>query len=268
MLVESGKVEDGVSEIQNAIRQHPNYWGHYDALGRAYYGAGRYPEAVKAFARVTELQPDNAWGYHMLATSHHAMDAVDKAIPFYRRSIQLGNTRSYSNLGVLYYSEGRYAEAAVAYEAAAKGDPKSSLKHHNLGDAYARLGQPEDARTEYELAAQLAREEIRVSPNDFRPMARLALIEAKLGHFASADKNLAAAVKLEARNADVLFSKAVVLALEKRLDASVSALEQAISQGYSAKRAASDPDLAVLRAHPEFEKRMASHRSAQPGGAN
>src|SRR6185436_11175512 len=50
-----------VDELRKAIDLRPNYWGHHYGLGQAHYAAGRYPEAMAAFRRVTELQPDNAW---------------------------------------------------------------------------------------------------------------------------------------------------------------------------------------------------------------
>ena len=61
-----GRPEEGIDWIRKAMRLNPyhpeRYWSH---LGRAYFVAQRYPEALEAFARIS--RPDH---------THHAFMAA------------------------------------------------------------------------------------------------------------------------------------------------------------------------------------------------
>ncbi|MGH6719674.1 MAG: adenylate/guanylate cyclase domain-containing protein [Alphaproteobacteria bacterium] len=66
-----GQAEEGIAWVRKAMRLNPyhpeRYWGH---LGRAYFVARRYAEAVEAFRHVTA--PDNALHANLAACLAHA----------------------------------------------------------------------------------------------------------------------------------------------------------------------------------------------------
>jgi len=68
LLTWLGRPEEGIGWIQNAMRLNPyhpeRYWGH---LGRAYFVARRYVEAIEAFSRITS--PDHTHHAFMAAAS-------------------------------------------------------------------------------------------------------------------------------------------------------------------------------------------------------
>jgi adenylate cyclase len=69
-----GRPEEGIEWIQKAMRLNPyhpeRYWNH---LGRAYYVARRYAEAIEAFARLS--RPDHTHHAFMAAACAHMGDA-------------------------------------------------------------------------------------------------------------------------------------------------------------------------------------------------
>jgi adenylate cyclase len=71
LLTWLGRPEEGIEWIRNAMRLNPyhpeRYWNH---LGRAYFAARRYPEAIEAFSRITS--PDHTH-YAFLAAAAAAM---------------------------------------------------------------------------------------------------------------------------------------------------------------------------------------------------
>ncbi len=83
--------EDGISWIEKAIRLNPyhpeRFWGH---LGRAYFGARRYPEAISAFQKIAapDLGPHaflaaaNARGGDEAAAKRHASEVLALAPEF------------------------------------------------------------------------------------------------------------------------------------------------------------------------------------------
>jgi TolB-like protein/Tfp pilus assembly protein PilF len=266
ILAQKGELEASVAEINEAIALRPNYWAHHYALGLTFYGAGRFSDAVAAFGRVTELQPDNSWGFQMLGTSYHALDDTPKAIANYRRAIQLGDAMAYSNLGLVYLADGRFAEAARAYEEAIRREPRSPLKHRILGDCYSRLGQEKRAQTQYRQALQLGQEELRTNPRDGSSLSMVAIAEAKLGMLKRAEQDARTAVSLNPAGGEVLYRQAVVYALTGKLAESMDALEQALARGYSVNHARKDHDLESLRTRSEFTKLVSRTESVTKQG--
>jgi tetratricopeptide (TPR) repeat protein len=220
----------------------------------AHYYAGNYAQAVAAFRRVTELQPDFAWGYQMLGTVHHAMGETEPAVAFYRQALELSpDPFAYFNMGNLLYSEERYEEALEAFEQAVALEPREPANHRSLGDTYLKIGRADDARRSWAEAVGLGRERLRVNPEDADEMANLAVCEAKLGHFPSAERHAARAVETAPTHSAVLFHAAVALALAGQPERAVETLQEAVEQGYSPDLIQQDEDLAGLRGLSSYQ---------------
>jgi adenylate cyclase len=73
LLTWLGRPDEGIEWIRNAMRLNPyhpeRYWGH---LGRAYFVAQRYAEALEAFARIS--RPDHTHHAFMAAACAHVGD--------------------------------------------------------------------------------------------------------------------------------------------------------------------------------------------------
>ena len=266
VLADVGRLDDSAQALRSAIRLRPNYWAHHYGLGVTFYRSNRYPEALTALRRAAELQPDNAYPYQMLGTVYHAMDDTRNAIANYEKAIRFGSAAAYTNLGVLYAAAGDLVASARAREQAVKLEPKSAIKRHNLAAIYARMGRDADARREYETTMMLCREELRIKPKAVATLSTLALTEVKLGRKQDAEKHLGEALALAPRDADVRYAEAVVMNLLGRKDRALSALEQAVTGGFSAARAAKDPDLAGLVSDPRFARLSVTAHGQKPGG--
>jgi Tfp pilus assembly protein PilF len=81
--------------------------------------------------------------------------------------------------------------------------------------------------------------------------------EAKLGKRVDADRHTSGAVALNPTSSDVLYRRAVVLALNGKPDESLKQLSEAIARGYSRQLAIEDDDLFSLRSLPGFQKAVA-----------
>jgi tetratricopeptide (TPR) repeat protein len=203
----------------------------------------------------------------MLGTVHSLMGDDAQALVNYRRAIELSpDARAYSNLGTTYYRQGRFAEAAPAYEQAARLEPSSPIKFRNLGDVYARLGQRDRARQAYLRAVELSESLLRVNPGDARTLGLLAMSEAKLGRHDAAARHAEEASRLSPADGEVLYRQAVVAALAGHADQSLAALGQALARGYSATDAARDDDFGSLREKPTFHQLVIHPRAGAGKG--
>jgi tetratricopeptide (TPR) repeat protein len=76
-LREGHTPEIGVKALEKALEIRPNHARTMVSLGAGYRMLGQFDRAIETLHRVTELEPENAWGFFHLAQAHNA--AKDKA---------------------------------------------------------------------------------------------------------------------------------------------------------------------------------------------
>jgi tetratricopeptide (TPR) repeat protein/TolB-like protein len=260
-LKDQGRTEEAEAQYQQAIALRPAGAANHLAIGLFFYEAGRYSEAVGAFTRVTELQPDNVWGYLDLGAAYQNMGDSTRALAVYQKALAVSNTGAiHTNIGNIYWAEGRFADAAHAFEEALALEPNDAVKHGNLADAYVRLGRRTEARQEYRRAAELTRDELAVNPRDARALARRALFEAKSGLMAEAVQDARDAVALSPDDMVVLYKRAVVHALAGQQEEAAAWLDRALQKGYSRSQARNDIDLEKVRRLPQVAALLRENR--------
>ncbi len=254
ILGAEGRADDAQRELLQAVNLRPQYWRNHASLGQFYLSAGRLQDAVQAFTRRADLRPDEPTAFLQLGAACQALGDNARARSNYERAIQLQpNAGAYSNLGLIHYSERRYADAVTAFEAAVKLRPNRALYRRNLGDAYLKVDRKADARVEYGKAVQLAQEQLAINPSDATLESQLAVYEAKFGRRQEALHHAEGAVVLNSTSVDVLYRRAVVLALTGDGAAAVKALAEAVQRGYSATLAREDDDLTSLHGRVDFQ---------------
>ena len=185
----------------------------------------------------------------------------------YLKALQLGpSVASWSNLGMLDYFEGRFSDAARAYEEAEKLRPRDATTHRNLGDAYLAMGRRDDATQAYKEGLELLQTQLATNPSDADAISTLSVVEAKLGRMADARRHAADAMALLPDNKDVLYHSAVVATLDGRLDAAAGLLTRALARGYAVNTASKDPDLGRLRERPDIRAALAERQRLRDGG--
>ncbi len=167
------------------------------ALGVAYYGQRRFPEAVNCFLRTIELAPDvvqpyvflgkmidqagsrlpevqtrfrefqkanseSYLGYLLLAKALAAGSSDQREREtLLRKSIDLKKdlSESHYELGVLLETRHEFTEAAKELERSAQLNPDAAQTHYHLARVYDRLNRPEAAAQQRALHAQLTAHE-------------------------------------------------------------------------------------------------------------
>jgi eukaryotic-like serine/threonine-protein kinase len=253
------RLEEAEDHYLKAVALRPNYWRHHSLLGGFYYATGRGKDAVAAFTRVTELQPDNARGFNNLGAAYYALGDNANALKFWERAVTITPMPEVlSNIGIIHFVDGRFEEARVSFQQAVTALPNDGLLRGNLGDALARLNRGEEARQAWLEAVRLDRQVLKVNPNDATTLARIALREAKLREPVLAERDITAALALNATDAEVLYYSAVVRALAGDSERALTSLEQALKNGYSTAIAATDRDLDAIRDTPRFSQLVRS----------
>jgi tetratricopeptide (TPR) repeat protein len=149
---ERKQYDKAVQEDLEAIKAEPNNAGAFHSLGMAYYYMGEHTKAIDAFQKALWFNyspPEQT--YNWIGYIYIEQKMYDKALPFlnetFRNKPDYPNTSN--NLGNAYFGLGRYADAAAAYQRAAKLDPNDAQDLYNLGFAYVKLGKKAEAMQVY-----------------------------------------------------------------------------------------------------------------------
>jgi tetratricopeptide (TPR) repeat protein len=131
-----------------AARLHPRLATSWAELGTALGRAGKIPEAVQAFEKAVNLEPQNPSLLARLAFAEHAAGRItDAARDLLRSAEKSGAAFAHSAaLGVLLYDSGRRQEARRWLEASRSEDPDFAEARYRIALLEAEAGDPEAAR--------------------------------------------------------------------------------------------------------------------------
>ena len=183
ILSEAGDFAGAQPYFDAAITLRPGFAGNYQALGFAAYSHGQLDTAIRAFGRAAELRPTSADAWQALGTAYHARGDLDRAREHYERANAIEPTDfAYSNIGLLHYWGGRYADAVRAYRRSAELSPNEPVTYRNLGDALRRTPESRQAPAAYRRAIELADAALSTNPRQPGLLTLKALCHARLGH--------------------------------------------------------------------------------------
>jgi tetratricopeptide (TPR) repeat protein len=102
----------------------------WNELGKVYYNTGAFVEAIHAFEMAIELDPAGGWSYNNLASIHFHQKHYRAAIPLYQKGLLLIQDSSdkalvWNQLGDAYHRLNENNQAAAAYRKAIELDPEN-----------------------------------------------------------------------------------------------------------------------------------------------
>lgn len=172
----------------------------YRQMGLSYRQQERYPEAIAAFRKAAELDPQNLDGRVLLGwTLHRAgqrADAAEELVetlylnPFYVPTLNA--------LGIVYLVEGKLTAAVLTHNWAGLLKADNEIAAYNLSLAYHRLQQYPTAIVQATRAAEL-------EPSNPHPLVALAIAQWDKGDRAAAQQTFRQAVNLDGRYGDSSF---------------------------------------------------------------
>jgi tetratricopeptide (TPR) repeat protein len=109
-----------VAEAEKKVAAAPKDVQAVIALGRAQVGVLRLRDAVKSGSRAIELSPQDAMVWRWRGHRYISLRQFDRAVSDLERAAKLDARRFdiWYHLGLAYYLQGRFADAAGAYEKA------------------------------------------------------------------------------------------------------------------------------------------------------
>ena len=118
----------------------------------------RMEEAVKAYRRALEENPDLVAALINLANIRYSRDELAEAQALYERAILLDGTyfESHFNLGNIHHDHGRYVEAEASYREALALNQGYADAHFYLAVTLEKMGRSSEARTHWRAYERLA----------------------------------------------------------------------------------------------------------------
>ncbi|MGB3267387.1 MAG: tetratricopeptide repeat protein, partial [Microcoleus sp.] len=129
----------------------------YHDLGNSLQSSGRFDEAVAAYRKAVELNPDFSWSYHNLGDVLLKLERFDDAVCAYKKAVELNPdfSWSYHNLGDALLKLREWEEAAAAYRCEIALNSDFAWSFCNFGDALTKLKQWDEAIAAYLKAVEI-----------------------------------------------------------------------------------------------------------------
>jgi len=127
----------------------PVYW----SLGFVHLFRKEFEEAEAAAKKAIQLSPNYADGYGLLAFILNWRGKAEEAAHYIKKATIMNPYHTFDypwNLGLAYYTLGRYDEATHAFEEALDKNPSAVYPRLYLASSYLRLGRDDDAEWEIE----------------------------------------------------------------------------------------------------------------------
>jgi tetratricopeptide (TPR) repeat protein len=157
-LLQAGKLQPAIEQLQQAIALAPSYAKAHFLLGNAYVQQGRTGEALEQYQQAIDAQPGYADAHYNLGDLLKQTGRLDEAAAQYQEALRLDPTlfKADYNLGNLLLRAGLTSQAIDRYRAALELKPDYAGAHDNLANALMKSGQAGEAITEYQLSSSAA----------------------------------------------------------------------------------------------------------------
>ena len=258
-------LEYALRMFENAVTLDPEFALAYAAIANVcaqnYYHYHRdavwTERAQAASQRAVAIQPELpevqvAQGWIMYADHKY-----DDAIRCCRQAVDRKRDceGAYYLLGRALFAAGRYQEVASIAEAALEASGDDYNVYVPIDNALMALGKDEVVRNLKPRRIQVLENHLTHVPEDARARTHLAVAYVSLGRPDDAARELSLAMALRPNDAMVLYNSACVFCRMEKKSEALAAIARAWDAGYKdADWARRDPDLALLRDEPEFQR--------------
>ena len=258
-LMQEGKYDEALSQLQALATQNPKLAGLSHELGAAYYKKGDYLKATGYLKQAVEENPKDSEAVQLLGLSYYLAGRPNEAIPFLEKVqtwYSFANVDAAYILGVCYIQAKNYPQARnafarmfdvpadsaasylftarmllrqefdpIAEEYAQKAvalDPKLPMAHFLLGELYLYKSRIPEAITEFE-------KEKAINPAHAPTYYKLADAYSRIQKFDDAERLLQRSIWLDATSTGPYILMGKVLEKKGEFDLAVRALQRAVA---------------------------------------
>lgn len=238
-----------------AIEIQPGSWRAIDSYGTFLFRTGRYEEAAIAYRQVTQLDPQNWQAWTNLGGALTMVGDFESGRLAYEESLAIEESdAAHTNLGFIYYYLGEFEKSVAEHREAVALNPDQTDLWLNLADALYFAGERAEAKSAFDNASTIAKNRLRVDPDDFFTMFLLGWAQQMLGNTAVAREYTDKGLDIAPNDPYGNYYAALIEVGSGNHEAALRALQGALDNGYPAKILAAEPHLEDLKKNRRFRE--------------
>lgn len=90
-LLALGKVDEGITSLEQATKFNPNYFNAFFNLGATCYENGKFEKSIQYYQQADNLKPNDDRIIYGIAASQYALKQFDKSLESCKRALQLNS---------------------------------------------------------------------------------------------------------------------------------------------------------------------------------
>ena len=225
--------------------------GDYAKQGDACFFENRYEDAIAAYDRALQIQPDLADTWNNRGVVLTRMQRYPEAIASYEKAttIRPNYPDAWNNRGVVLLELQKYQEAIGCYEQAIQAKPDYADAWNNRGVAFSKMQEYEQAVTSYNQALQIKNDYTDAWNNRGVALSKLQKYEAAIDSYDNA-------AKIRPDFYRIWYNKARCYALQGQIDLAIENLKRALNlnPNLCKELAKTEADLEKIREHDAFKQ--------------
>ncbi|MEJ7622522.1 MAG: tetratricopeptide repeat protein [Pyrinomonadaceae bacterium] len=141
-----GRHSDALKASRQAAKLRPEWAATHVNIGASSFALGQYSEALNAYRQAIKLDDDEPDTQYALGLTLGKLNRPDEEILAYRRVIALrpDHAKSIEGLGLVLFKQRRFAEAATVFDQLKTYKPDAKT-YNNLGESLLESGKAEEA---------------------------------------------------------------------------------------------------------------------------
>lgn len=157
LRLDNGDLAGCREALEQAEMIDPNTVGTQLGWGNYYSASGDPAAAAQSFARVCDLNPENASFLNLLGNALHACQRLDDALDAFKKAIALNPrfSEAENNLANVYVSMNKRALAVTHYQRSLEIAPEQAIVACNLGNVLRDLGRISEAIAAFKRANEI-----------------------------------------------------------------------------------------------------------------
>ena len=160
---EAGNFDLALTKYTELAVQAPQCAACHAKIGDVYLKKNDLENAEKSFLKAISMDAKLASAYSSLAAIYNEQRKLDEAAKMSAKAAELleasggvADPAALYNTGIIYWNQGKGAEAQAQFEKAIKADPTMADAHFYLGMAFVNQGKMADAKKPFEEYLKLA----------------------------------------------------------------------------------------------------------------
>jgi len=155
--LQKGYLVQAIDAYQRAIQINPDYAHYWAELASAYSRTGQSTKQIEAYRQAVRINNNFAPGWINLGIACYQNGQFDNAIIAFEEAVRINtnDASSWAFLGQVCRDYGLFTKAVAAYEEAVRLSPKNAQYRLHLGDVYGLADQKKKQQDSYNLLLQI-----------------------------------------------------------------------------------------------------------------